>query len=169
MATQTQTAARVNLADIVAELEPASIGEQFAEYDSGYIADIVAEIADAAVDIYSIERREYALEHPESARDVVVECLAESPQEYFKARPEADLENYLEHLGACAQYYDASNFLYENLVAFVKYGVLYNVTRGHGVEWITPEQLEQLDGLNYDDNNEDIGDLIAEALEIVAA
>jgi hypothetical protein len=132
--------------------------DEFLEYDSGYICDIISEIADSNVDIYNYDLMQ-------SVKDLYNSGAYEGMMQEFGSSN--DLIKDLQQ----AQYYYNSTLLYDNydelLVDFVNYQ-----TKEKSLGLIENEQLEDLQDyvrMNIDDfdNNDMLENIIDEIQSLI--
>lgn len=152
--------ANTNLNDFMAELKKYDFAEEFAEYDSGYICDIITEIANNAISVYTQEQIDFAMEHDDLAQEAINDGLAPDPiaAESFRS--------YVASVGVAAWYMYNSNTMYDNMEECVLYSVLYNLKEEYDIEEMTEEQEEEIEALEFD-NNDCLEDVIEEAAKIL--
>lgn len=81
----------------------------FSDYDSGYISDVVAEIADSAISVYTSDQICFAADNPDWADEVILGGFVPNP---------SDCSGYREFcaaVGAAAWYMANESELYENI------------------------------------------------------
>ena len=147
-----------NICDMAIELE---------NYD-GYICDAISEIADSNVSIYTADNIAFCREHSDDVRDALMEGLALDGSQYFKANPNDDYENYEAHLGAVAEYFANKNALYEDIEDGIEYAVLGALAKHYGDELdkAAYEYVKNEKCCDWDDNNERIGSITDEAVDL---
>lgn len=137
--------------DLRKELYTGDLGDRFCDYDNGYICDIITEIADNAVDIYTSDLLDWARNN--------YEYIDEATHEL--GRPNDFLGEIRQ-----GQYLYNERDLYDNLedslILFV-YVYIQNVL---GIEEITEEQNESLLDYDYTDNNDQLENIIDHIKEV---
>lgn len=142
------------------ELGSYDFAKDFADYDSGYICDIISEIADNAISIYTQEQVDFAMNHSDLAQEAIDEGLAPEPNG-------KDFREYVSSVGVAAWYMSNERAMYENLKECVLYSVLYNLKNEYGIEELTEDQVSDIETLLEFDNNDNLEDVIFEAAEIL--
>jgi hypothetical protein len=127
------------------------VAEMLGNYEdsNSYICDAINEHADSMVDVYNCDLLDWAKSHLGDIAD---------------ARAEFGAADDIIHDIMAAQYKVNSDALYEELEAGGRFFALKVAARE--VEEITPEQLDALESLDID-NNDRVGDLVDQVLEIV--
>lgn len=137
--------------DLRKELYTGDLGDRFCDYDNGYICDIITEIADNAVDIYTSDLLDWARNN--------YKYIDEAMQEF--GRP----DDFLGEIRQGQYLYNERN-LYDNLedslILFV-YVYIQNVL---GIEEITEEQNESLLDYDYTGNNDQLENIIDHIKEV---
>lgn len=117
-------------------------GEEITNYSSGYICDILTEIADNNVDTYYYDLFEWAKNNFHIIKEANKE-LGINP----------DIIKQIQQ----AQYYSLEQDLYENLESIIKYYVFNYIQEVLEIEEITEEQLNELEfEIDFTDNNEEL-------------
>ena len=132
---------------------------QFLEYDSGYICDVITEIADSNVDIYTSDLMK-------SAHDLYMSGSYEDSQREFGGEA-TDLVKALQQ----AQYYYNSQLLYEDIDGMIADYIDYQ-TEQNSLGIIDSENLEELQDyvrMNCDnfDNNDMLENVIENVIELI--
>lgn len=131
-------------------LDLGEYGEFFADYDSGYICDVISEIADSNVHIYYHDIREWAVDNYEWVEEAVNEGLVDTRDfDYHKAIQ-------------CGQYLYIQEDIYRHLEDCVRLAVL----TGIDADEITEEQLDAILSIEFGTGDR-IDDLIDEAKRII--
>lgn len=126
------------------------LGEYFAEYASGYICDIITEIADSNVDIYTADLMKWNADNYSYVDDAMQE---------FGVPSEFDMVRAIQ----MGQYLCYERAMYENLSTLIKLNILTNID----AEEITQEVLDRIDEIaDAEDNNACIEDYIQEINEL---
>lgn len=117
-------------------------GEKIANYSSGYICDILTEIADNNVDLYNYDLLQWV------ANDSYNIAYCD------EAKDELGADGLIAMIQG-GQYLKYSSNLYENLENIVKYYVFDYIENVLKLEEITEEQLNELEfEIDFTDNNE---------------
>ena len=146
------------------------VSVEFAGY-GGCIGDAITEAADYNVSIYTDDNVTFALEHDEAVGEVMFSGFAMGGREYFTANPTHTFRDYAAHVGRCAEYFDLSQQIYNELEDAVTYAVLDHLVNVYGDEldraaW---DHVCENHDSSWDDNNEDLGDIRDEAEKLYAA
>lgn len=134
------------------ELNLGELGEYFVDYDNGYICDIITEIADNHIDIYTSDLFDWA-------------------KNYFGYIEEANTElgtptDILQQIQQGQFYYYEQN-IYNNLEDIMlnyMYNYIENVLN---IKEITEEQYDDLLDFDFNDNNEMLENLIDHINEVL--
>lgn len=139
----------LKIKDLKNELNLGEIGEQLAEYDNGYIGDIITEIADSNVDIYNNDLMEWAKGNTSYIEDAMREF----------GTPEDDNGNPdFMRLIMQGQYYMYEQDLYNNLEDILKYWAYSYIEDTYKLTELTEEQNDEIEFLNYN-NFEELEDI----------
>lgn len=140
------------------------------EHDSGYLCDIISEIADGAVSVYTADQVRFAQEHSEAAREAVAEGMAMDGRQYFEANPNHDWRDYTAHVGVAAWYLDTEREIFSNLEDAITYAAFEHIVGEVGKDaaidldaWnrVMDEHTE-----DWDDSNSRLEDILDEAWAI---
>lgn len=136
----------------------------FADYDNGYITDIVSEIADFAISIYTQDLYRFAINNEDDVDEAVAEGLCGNPGDYSSFR------DYLAAVGAAAWYYHNERNIYDDIRKCVIYSVCEALGSQYGMTEITDTQIATLEFLDLDINDrlEDAIEKAAEELGLIA-
>lgn len=127
-------------------------GEEIANYSSGYVCDIITEIADNNVDIYYYDLFEWAKNNF---------SIIEEANEELGINP-----NIIKQIQQ-GQFYSYQRDLYENLENIIKYYVFDYIQEVLEIEEITEEQLNELEiEIDFTDNSERLENINDEINEI---
>ena len=137
--------------DLRKELYTGDLGDRFCDYDNGYICDIITEIADNAVDIYTSDLLDWARNN--------YEYIDEATEEL--GRPDDFLGEIRQ-----GQFLYNEHDLYDNLEDSLKYFAYTYIERVLDLEEITEEQNENLLDYDFDDNNDTLENLIDHIEEV---
>lgn len=146
------------------------VSVEFAGY-GGYICDAITEAADYNVSIYTDDNVKFAFEHDEAVGEVMSSGLALGGREYFTANQNHTFRDYAAHVGQCAEYFELSQQIYEELEDAVTHAVLDHLVNVYGDEldraaW---DHVCENHDSSWDDNNEDLDDIRDEAEKLYAA
>lgn len=142
----------LKIEDLKKELYTGDLGEYFIDYDDGYICDIITEIADNSVDIYTQDLLDWVPDNYSYIEEANVEMGV----------PKGFLNQIRQ-----GQYYYYERNLYENLEDTLKnymYNYIENILK---VKEITEEQNENLLDWDFSDNNEKLENFIEHINEIL--
>lgn len=149
--------------DYMKELAGYDFAENFGDYDSGYICDIISEIADSSVSVYTQDQINFAMENDDMVEEVFAEGIAPDAENHFKNG--GSLRDYNAAVGACAWYMQNERDMYDNMNECVLYAVCAALG-ADGVEDLTEDNISDLESLDFD-NNDRIEDVIEEARELI--
>lgn len=155
-----RTLANTNLKEYMAELAKYDFAEEFAEYEGGYICDIISEIADDGISIYTQDQMDFAMQHDDLAQEAIDEGLAPDPIAGDGFR------SYIASVGVAAWYMDNERTMYDNLKECVLYSALYNLRKQYGIEKMTEGQEMEIEALEFD-NNDCLEDVIEEVAKVL--
>lgn len=153
----------MKISEYIGNLNTGEIGEYFADYDSDYVCDVITEIADNCVSIYTKELIEFAMNEDEWVNQAFWSGIALGGREYFEHHHNATFRDYAAHVGACAEYEKNNSDLYKHMEDNVRLSICTEL-RKRGFDELTPEQVDVLDMLSID-NNDRIDSLIDHVLE----
>lgn len=142
----------LKIEDLKKELYTGDLGEYFIDYDDGYICDIITEIADNSVDIYTQD---------------LLDWVPDNYSYIEKANVEMGVPKGFLNQIRQGQYYYYERNLYENLEDTLKnymYNYIENILK---VKEITEEQNENLLDWDFSDNNEKLENFIEHINEIL--
>lgn len=143
---------KIKIEDLKKDLFLGDFGEYFADYDSGYICDIITEIADNNVDIYYYDLFEWAKNN--------FSYINEANEELGTP---ADITKQIQQ----GQYYANERNLYENLDEILQFFMYDYIEKYLNIKEITEEQNENLLDWDFTDNNEMLENLIEHINEIL--
>ena len=136
---------KIKIEDLRKELYTGNLGGYFIDYDNGYICDIITEIADNNVDIYTQDLLNWVPDNYSYIEESNIEMGV--PKDFLKQIQQG-------------QYYCYECNLYENLEDTLKnymYNYIENVLK---TKEITKEQNEKLLDWDFEDDNEMLENLI---------
>lgn len=136
---------KLKIEDLKENLFLGDLGEYFEDYDCGYICDIITEIADNNVDLYTADLLEWVPDNYSYIEEANIELG--TPNDFLKQIQQG-------------QYYYYERNLYDNLEDILK-NYMYNYIEKYlDIEEITEEQREKLLDWDFTDNNKSLGNLI---------
>lgn len=141
----------LKIEDLRKELYTGDFGDCFCDYDNGYICDIIAEIADAHVDVYTSDLLDWARDN--------YEYIDEANEEIGRA------EDFLGEIKQGQFLYNERD-LYDNLEDSLKLFAYVYIQNVLGIEEITEEQNEDLLDYDYTDNNDELENIIDHIEEV---
>lgn len=144
----------LKIEDLRKELYTGDFGDCFCDYDDGYICDIVIEIADNHVDIYTNDLLDWAKDN--------YEYIDEANEELGRA------DDFLGEIKQGQFLYNERD-LYDNLEDSLKLFAYVYIQNVLGIEEITEEQNENLLDYDYTDNNDELENIIDHIEEVFAA
>ncbi len=127
------------------DLFTGEIGDNLCDYSSGYICDVISEIADNNVDIYTYDLLEWAKGNYSYIEEAIDELGTPTD-----SQGRADFIGMIRQ----GQYIYYTQDLYDNLDDIIKNYIYNYITNELGIEEITEEQEEEVDMLSYDNNDE---------------
>ena len=127
------------------------LGKYFRDYDSGYICDIISEIADNNTPIYYNEIWEKVPDYQEDIEEALREFG--TPTDSYG---NVDLIRIFQQ----GFYYAYERNLYENLEDSLKFFMYDYIEKDLEIEEITEEQNDELLNWDFEDNNEQLENLI---------
>lgn len=130
---------------------------EFSDCDSGEIYEIMQEIADNGVGIYTQDQIEHAM-NSDMADEVIANGLVADSSEYKY------FTDYVSAVGAAAWYEENMQTIRDNLKECVLYSVCNALKNKYNVEELSEGQIEDLECLDFDEYS-DLEDVIEEAAE----
>lgn len=157
----------MKLEDYMNELAEYDMVEFFGDYDSGYISDIISEIADSEVSIYTQDQIDFAMNNDDAVEEAFFSGIAPDGSDWFN-RNGNDFRGYVAAVGAAAWYEQNSQTLYQNMEKCVKYATICAIKEQYGIEELTDEQISDFESLvEFDDNNAYLQDVIEDAARVL--
>lgn len=134
------------------------LGDNFRDYDNGYICDIITEIADNDVPIYYSDIWEQA----KDSQEYIEEALNEF------GTP-TDIQGYADLMRIFQQgiYLKNEQEIYENLENSLKYFMYDYIEKDLKINELTEKQNDDLLDWDFNDNNEKLENLIEHIDEIL--
>ena len=142
---------KLKVKELKKELFTGDFGDCFCDYDNGYICDIITEIADNHIDIYTVDLLNWCKDN----YAYIEEALAEfgTPK---NSNGNADFLKIIQQGQYLAFEQDLYNNLEDNLKNFT-YNYILNELK---IEEITEEQKEKILDFDFTDNNEQLENII---------
>lgn len=150
---------KIKIEDLKKDLYIGDLGDRFVDYDSGYVCDVISEIADNNIDIYYNDLFEWLKDN----YGYIEEALAEfgTPTNY---NGHVDFIKIIQQ----GQYLAYEQELYENLKDILKFFVFDYIEKQLEIIEITEEQLEEIEiEIDFEDNNEQLENIIDKINEIL--
>ena len=149
---------KLKIEELKKDLFIGDLGGNFRDYDNGYICDIITEIADNDVPIYCSDIWEQAKDNQE----YIEEALSElgTPTD---SQGNADLMRIFQQ----GIYLKNEREIYENLEDSLKYFMYDYIEKDLKINELTKEQNDNLLDWNFNDNNEQLENLIEHIDEIL--
>lgn len=149
----------MNVKELMDKVNIHDIQTKLAEYDSGYIGDVITEIADAEVDIYYYDLFEWCKEN--------WEYVDEACQEF--GMPDCKDTNIIIKLIQQGQFYYNEEQLYEDLDDMLLYFCYSQLYYDFKIEEITEEQndaiIEKCTNVDNNDRLDEYVDFLQELIE----
>ena len=142
---------KLKVKELKKELFTGDFGDCFCDYDNGYICDIITEIADNHIDIYTVDLLNWCKDN----YTYIEEALDEfgTPK---NSNGNADFLKIIQQGQYLAFEQDLYNNLEDNLKNFT-YNYILNELK---IEEITEEQKEKILDFDFTDNNEQLENII---------
>lgn len=139
----------LKIKDLKNELNLGDYGEDITNYSSGYVGDIITEIADNNVDIYNNDLMEWAKGNTSYIEDAMRE---------FGTPEDSNGHPDFMRLIMQGQYYMYEQDLYNNLEDILKYWAYDYIENKYNLTELTEEQNDEIEFLNYN-NFEELEDI----------
>lgn len=120
--------------EYMSKLGLSDLCESFSDYDSGYISDVVAEIADSAISIYARDQIRFAADNLDWADEVIRGGFAPNPSDCRSHR------DFCAAVGVTAWYMANESELYENLDDCLKLAVCAELAKMGYLELDTQQE-----------------------------
>lgn len=136
---------KLKVNELMKNLKLGEFGDNFCDYDKGYVCDIITEIADNNIDIYQIDLIDWAKDNVANINDAMIEFG--TPDDFLQIIQQG-------------QYYANERELYNNLADCLKnfaYNYILNVLK---IDEITEEQNKKLLKYDFDDSNIELEDIV---------
>ena len=148
----------LKIKDLKNELNLGDYGEDITNYSSGYVSDIITEIADNNVDIYNNDLMEWAKGNTSYIEDAMVE---------FGTPEDSNGHPDFMRLIMQGQYYMYEQDLYNNLEDILKYWAYDYIENKYNITELTEEQNDEINFYNYTnvDRLEEIKGMIEDIFE----
>lgn len=145
---------KLNIEDLKKDLYLGDFGKDFWDYDSGYICDIITQIADSNVDIYTTHLLNWLVENY---------SIVEEANQELGVPEDGSIITQVQQ----GQYYAYEQDIYENLEDILKWFAYKYIQDVLEINEITEEQNEELlESFDFSDNNEELENLISTIQEI---
>lgn len=149
---------KLRIEELKNELYIGELGEFFVDYDNGYIGDIITEIADNKVDIYTSDLLEWAKGNYSDIEEALDEFGTPTD-----SNGKADFLKIIQQ----GQYYQNERDLYDNLEDTLKFYMYDYIEKELNIKEITEEQNDDLLDFDFSDNNEQLENLIEHIDEVM--
>lgn len=149
---------KLKIEELKKELFIGDLGEYFRDYDSGYICDIITEIADNHVDIYHYDLLEWAKNN--------YEYVEEAMDEFGIATDSNGKADFMRCIMQ-GQFLAYEREIYENLENILKFFMYDYIEKELDLLELTEEQNENLLDWDFSDNNEQLENLIEHINEVL--
>lgn len=148
----------LKIEDLKNELNLGDYGEEIAQYNNGYIGDIITEIADNNVDIYNNDLMEWAKGNTSYIEDAMRE---------FGTPEDGNGQPDFMRIIMQGQYYMYEQDLYNNIEDILKYWAYSYIEDHYNVTELTEEQNDEIEFYNYTnvDRLEEIEGMIKDIFE----
>lgn len=146
---------KLKIEELKKDLFIGDLGENFRDYDNGYICDIITEIADNNVPIYYSDIWEQAKENQE--------YIEEALTEFGTSTDSTDLMRIFQQ----GIYLKNEREIYENLEDSLKYFMYDYIEKDLKINELTEGQNDNLLDWDFNDNNEQLENLIEHIEEIL--
>ena len=133
--------------DYLAELERAEFVDAFEDYDSGYICDIISEIADNAVSIYTADLIEFVNDNSDWVDEAIFNFGVSG---YGPIRDSSDLSSFIARIGSLAWFIRNEHVIYENLEDCVIAAAVRYIQKKYNLNSLTDEQIENIEFVSFD-------------------
>lgn len=149
---------KIKIEDLKRDLYIGDLGEEIANYNDGYICDVITEIADNNIDIYFNDLFDWA----KGNISYIEEALDEFGTPQYNGK--VDFMKIIQQ----GQYCMFKQDLYNCLEDIIKFFVFDYIEKQLEIIEITEEQLEELESeIDFEDNNEQLENIIDKINEIL--
>lgn len=142
---------RLKIEDLKNDLYLGDLGEYFGDYDNGYICDVITKIADNNIPIYYNDIWEEAKNNQEDIEEALQEFGTPTDE-----NGKVDLMRIFQQ----GLYYKNEQEIYENLEDTLKFYMYNYIEKDLNIKEITEEQNDDLLDWDFEDNNEQLENLI---------
>lgn len=154
-----ETKTMLKIEDLKKDLYVGDLGEYFVDYDNGYICDIITEIADNQIDIYTNDLLEWAKNNYSYIESAIDELGTPTD-----SNGRADFLKMIQQ----GQFYYNEQQLYSYLEDALKFRALEYIERDLEIKEITEEQFDEiLNTIDFTDNNEELENILETVKEIL--
>lgn len=156
-----RTLANTNIKEYMKELADGNdLIECWSDYNSGYVCDIISEIADSNVSIYTQEQFDYAVENDDAVEEAFFNGIAPDGAEFFKNN-RGGFREYVAAVGAAAWYEHNTIDMYNNMDECIVYAICEALRTQYDITELTEVQVDMLEDHSFD-NNDRLEDIIEE-------
>ena len=136
--------------DYLAELEQSEFVDAFEEHESGYICDIISEIADNAVSIYTADLIEFVNDNSDWVDEAIFNFGASG---YGPIRDSSDLSSFVARIGSLAWFLRNESVIYENLEDCAIAAAVRYIQKKYNLDSLTDEQIENIEFVSFDSDD----------------
>jgi hypothetical protein len=148
---------KLKIEDLKKDLFLGDFGEEFEQYDNGYICDIITEIADRNVSIYNYVLLNWAKDN--------YGYIEEAMDEFGQPTDNKGHFDFIKCIQQ-GQFYANEQDIYENLKDIILNRLYNYIVSNLGITEITEKQNFEIECLNIEDNNEQLENLFEELEKI---
>lgn len=134
------------------------LGDRFRDYDKGFICDIISEIADNNIDMYTVDLLEWAKNN--------FSYIEEGLDEYGTPTDSNGKADFLRIIQQ-GQYIEYEHDLYDNLEDSLIYFMYDYIEKDLEILELTEEQNDNLLDFDFTDNNKELENLIDHIKEVL--
>lgn len=140
------------------DLFTGDLGDRFRDYDKGFICDIISEIADNNIDMYTVDLLEWAKNN--------FSYIEEGLDEYGTPTDSNGKADFLRIIQQ-GQYIEYERDLYDNLEDSLIYFMYDYIEKDLEILELTEEQNDNLLDFDFTNNNEELENLIDHIKEVL--
>lgn len=134
--------------EYINRLELSELCENFSDYNNGHVSDVVSEIADCAVSVYTQALVDFANENNEWVEEAFADGIAPDSGEFFKNG--GDFRGFCAAVGASAWYLANERELYDNIDDCLKMSVCSEL-ESRGYHELGEDHVYIIDGVSAND------------------
>ena len=151
----------MHITDYLSNLsEVSDFVDQFSDYSTGYICDIVSELADGNISLYTQDQIDYYQEHSDEVQEALWSGLAMEGKDFFECYPNASADDYIAHIGTAAWFVGAEREMYDNIDSCVLHCAAMSLMNDYDVEELADEQIEAMEAAVDTDCNNRLEDVV---------